>query len=110
MSTVSRDLDADLVICEAATQGPWETDGFSVFTKMLPDYRGGLTVAQLCGTWSVTNPNHENDCSFISAARTGWPYAIQRAQAAEQEVDRLRNEIDMLQEQLSQHHRSPCYD
>jgi hypothetical protein len=105
----ARDLDADLAICEAATPGAWETDTFSIFTAMRPDFTGGLTVASLRGMWKVSNPKHENDCEFIAAARTGWPYAILRAKDAEKENDRLRTELEMLQEQLQQH-RSHCFD
>jgi len=110
LKPVARDLDADLAICEAATSGEWETDGFAIFTKMKPDFSGGLTIAQLCGTWNVSNPLHEFDCEFIVAAREGWPYAILRAQEAERENDKLHDEINLLQEQLNQHHRSTCFD
>jgi hypothetical protein len=57
---------------------------------------------------------------FIAEARTGWSYAIRRALAAEAEllrvnvtnsvleaeVDRLRNELNILQEQLEQRRSS----
>jgi len=79
----TRDLDADLALCEAAT---WET-----WDKLI---------------WHIPAA----DFHFTAESRQGWPYAIRRAQEAEREVDRLRNEIGMLQEQLSQHHRSGCYD
>ncbi|WP_127580158.1 hypothetical protein [Paenibacillus koleovorans] len=104
-NTPTRDLEADLAICEAATPGNWETDGFSVFTEMKPDYSGGYSIFH-----SHEGPNRENDCEFASAARAGWPYAIRRAMEAENEIDRLRNELNMLQEQLQQQHRSACYD
>jgi hypothetical protein len=48
------------------------------------------------------------DATFITEARVGWPYAIQRALEAEREIDQLRNELSILQEHLQQrcHHRS----
>ncbi|MFX3633743.1 MAG: hypothetical protein ACE3L7_25660 [Candidatus Pristimantibacillus sp.] len=58
-----RDLEADLVICEAAVSDP------------------------------VNIP------TFIRQACTGWPYAIKRAMDAEKEIDSLRNELSILQEQ-----------
>jgi len=100
----TRDLDADLAICEAATRGPWElADNFRIRTALFP---GQVSQSVVTGQWLAI----DNDGRFIAEARQGWPYAIQRAQEAEQEVDRLRNELDMLQEQLSQHHSSGCYD
>jgi len=85
----ARDLEADLAICEAATPGPWIIEGSNVicrgYTLMIVAYAGS-----------------QNDISFIAEAREGWPYAIRRAMAAEAEIDRLRDEIRMLQEQLEQ--------
>jgi hypothetical protein len=43
---------------------------------------------------------------FVGSAVTGWPYAIKRAEEAEKEVDRLRNELNMYQEQESRR----CWD
>jgi len=54
----------------------------------------------ICERWDFGNPYIANE--FIRQAREGWPYAIQRALAAEAEIDRLRNEIQILQEQLEQ--------
>lgn len=59
---MTRDLEADLVLCE--------------------------TVAQVV--------------KFVAEAPAGWSYAINRALEAESEVDRLRHEIDILQDQLNQ--------
>ncbi len=103
MNTVMRDLEADLAICEAASPGPWrqDSDGFLIVAN-------GIHIADVVST--------EEDARFIAEARTGWPYTIRRALAAEAEllrvnvenrnleaeVDRLRNEINILQEQLEQ--------
>lgn len=77
-----RDLEADLAICEAATPWPWAVDD------------GFLDVI--------------SEEIFIAEAREGWPYAIRRAMAAEAENDRLRNELNILQEQL--HDKGRCWD
>jgi hypothetical protein len=91
----ARDLEADLAICEAATPGPWVADKSTVKCQhytLLITYCGG-----------------QKETAFAAEAREGWPYAIRRALAAEAEVDRLRDEIRMLQEQLEQRRRG-CPD
>jgi len=87
----ARDLEADLAICEAATSGPY-------FIR--PCECGCNSV-----TMSITLTDGRflpEDARFIAEAREGWPYAIRRALVAEAEVDRLRNELNILQEQLAQ--------
>ncbi|TFE30809.1 hypothetical protein [Cohnella luojiensis] len=101
----ARDLDADLAICEAATRGPWmwTWNGLCLSPEGAVD--SGDYVAWLQHS---EGPNDE-DRKFIADARAGWPYAIRRSQEAEQENDKLRDEINLLQEQLKQH-RSHCFD
>lgn len=91
----ARDLDADLEICEAATAGPWIAveSGAGVLTVNAPD-----------DFELMTDIPFDEDAQFISEAREGWPYAIRRAQDAERENDRLRNELNILQEQAR------CFD
>lgn len=92
---MARNLEKDLAICEAATPGPYTIEpcgcGHSacnfVFIHKI-NYSDGRLLPE--------------DARFIAEARIGWPYAIRRALAAEAEVDRLRNELNILQEQLEQ--------
>jgi len=86
----ARDLEADLAICEAASPGPWTIKDDGIKDK------NQFWVCEMI--W----PNEEGNARFITEAREGWPYAIRRALEAEAEVDRLRNEIQILQEQLEQ--------
>lgn len=101
---MSRDLEADLAVCEAATPGPWEQRDLYVTAKM-----GANEVAiSICYAPSVAQ--------FIAEAREGWPHAIRRAlemedkcrqlafelEKAEREIDRLQNELGIYQEQLEQ--------
>ena len=91
-SKQTRDLEADLAICEAATPGPWEC-------------KYGQTahhIRNLELKVSVALAARGTNAHFITEAREGWPYAIRRAMVAEAEVDRLRDEIRMLQKQLEQ--------
>jgi hypothetical protein len=77
MSEIKRDLRADLAICNAATPGPWIDNGNEIVTESnrFVGIAGALT---------------DEDNQFIAEARTGWPHAIERALAAEAEVERLR--------------------
>lgn len=56
-----------------------------------------ICEAATSGPWE-----NEANIRFAAEAREGWPYAIRRALAAEEEIDRLRNEISMLYEALNQ--------
>lgn len=91
MAVYSRDLQADLAICGATTPGPYEVRLCDCgCNQIYIDKQGKLT---------------NEDVKFFTEARTGWPYAIRRALAAEAEIDRLQNELAILQEQLEQR----CY-
>jgi hypothetical protein len=81
MSETRRDLNVDLAICNAATPGPWIDNGNEIVTESnrFVGIAGALT---------------DEDNQFIAEARTGWPHAIERALAAEEEVERLRHIID----------------
>lgn len=90
----SRDLQADLALCEEATPGPWLHDER---IRCAAIYQGIETidcfddldeVVVFCScphtTQSRTNWN------MLAESREGWPAAIRRALAAEAEVAALR--------------------
>ncbi|GIP38331.1 hypothetical protein J31TS4_16110 [Paenibacillus sp. J31TS4] len=85
-----RDLEKDLEICAAATKGLDTAGDGEVFTVYLDEDDG--VVARF---------NREVDAAFFVDAATGWPEAIQRALDAEAKVDRLENELRMLQDSLN---------
>ncbi|WP_025848724.1 hypothetical protein [Paenibacillus ehimensis] len=92
-----RDLEADLFICEVAEPSQQELQSLkhAAESSMLfvnKEWRD--VIAKAAG--------------MLIFAREGWAYAIRRAQEAEAEVDRLRNELNILQEQLQQSGR--CWD
>lgn len=89
-----RDLEADLAICEVATPGPWITSGDCI-ARSKTDSEGWHDVIVSPRT---PRPGRADMC-FLAEAREGWPYAIRRALEAEAEIDRLRNELNILQEQ-----------
>jgi len=96
----ARDLEQDLAICGAATPGPYQITpckcGHPVCNQVF------ISVTHSDGRLDPA------DAIFYSEARQGWPYAIQRAMEAESEVDRLRNELQIYQEQLNS--RRGCWD
>lgn len=88
-----RDLDADLKICEAADPAP---------IRITPCKCGYEKCNQVF--ISMTNSEgrlYPEDAKFIKEARIGWPEAIKRAKEAEEKVDRLVNEIRMIQDDLN---------
>lgn len=59
------------------------------------------TIADFKSITASVSPRFKTVLTLFSAiAVTGWPYAIKRAQDAENEVDRLRNELNILQERM----------
>lgn len=88
----ARDLEADLAICEAATPEKWVTRPCGCGDCDLHF----LNVAHSEGRLEP------QDARFIANAREGWPYAIRRAMEAEEQVDRLRDELNILQEQWNE--------
>ncbi|MFB0845738.1 hypothetical protein [Paenibacillus oleatilyticus] len=95
--TVARDLEADLMICMEAEPSQQELQSlkYAAESSMLfvnKEWRDVITKA----------------AGMLIFAREGWTHAIRRALEAEAEVDRLRNELNILQEQLEQSGR--CWD
>lgn len=82
MTESKRDLTADLTICNAATDGPWSVyiDGYSGMGGWTEDCNIAPDIAR--------DVYEGGDATFIAEARTGWPHAIERAMAAEAEVER----------------------
>lgn len=76
---MSRDLKADLELCNRATSGPWDeiqrkNSRLYVGTKEKP-------VADVCNLYGAES---EANLQFISKAREGWPHAIERAMESEE--------------------------
>lgn len=82
-----RDLAADLSICEAATDGPWE-----IFLSGSGYYIHAVDYSQAGGPIAI----HEN-AVHIAEAREGWPHAIRRAMAAEKAAQEFADIINVKQ-------------
>lgn len=89
-----RDLEADLKLCEAATEGPWEWDyHFKQLVSRSADMNitGGIdpqTGFDDCGVFIGID-----DRDFIAAARTGWPETIRELMEARSRINELESEI-----------------
>ena len=70
MTETKRNLQADLELCERATQGPWK---FFENSSIITNETDVWICEVLCN----------NDKQFIAEAREGWPHAIRRALEAE---------------------------
>ena len=91
-----RDAEADLAVCERATDGDWELhDGGR------PDY--SICIANGDGTcgplFERCGPDDGGvDGEFIILSRTALPHWIERAERAEAEVERLKARIQELED------------
>jgi hypothetical protein len=92
-----RDLDEDLKICEAATQGPYQVTPCPCASDIC-----NQVFISITRTDGRLEPE---DAKFIADAREGWPHAIKRAKEAEEQVDKLINEMGMLQDELNRGRR-----
>ncbi|WP_279041746.1 hypothetical protein [Brevibacillus borstelensis] len=100
---IRRDLQADLKICEAATPGPWRMNDSDMYEDNIvwgPKGPGYGAVARVENDYP--RKPRINDARFVAEAREGWPETIRYAMSLEREIDRLRNELDIFQEQLEQ--------
>lgn len=101
-----RDLDEDLKICEEATPGPWTPNNDARYEDHLvwgskgPGYGAVAEVR-----FDHPRKPRRYDAKFIAEAREGWPHAIKRALEAEEEVDQLKHEMRMLQDELNRGRR-----
>ncbi len=99
LKRVGRDVEADLMMCEAATPGPWK-----VYSEDLEEREfyppAHYPVAINAGKESIVNcdginielPECHANAKFIAEARTALPHWIQRAIEAKADVERLRKQ------------------
>ncbi len=113
---LARDLAADWALCEAATPGPWHALQSVLHCSGLPTGEPEWGVGTSAGRRGVyvaaRKPGDlgweglaEGDALMIAAARTGWPAALRRFAAAEDERDRLRAELAAIIASLDEYER-----
>lgn len=84
----SRDLRADLALCDAATPGPWHADWRGTNHFELTTHAPGAKDLWL--SMPDSGIQKGEDLDMIAESREGWPAAIRRALSAEAEVATLR--------------------
>jgi hypothetical protein len=80
------EIAADRAVIDAATDGPW-------WIEQTPDRQSAVVA----GAW-VTLDWGDPDAAFITAARTGWPRALDALEAAQEGNDRLGAMVEWLAE------------
>ena len=105
-----RDLRKDLEICNKATPGPWEATSESDEDVRVCQTENEECVCCLAlmgdynwekEEWKEGSKKQWNkDAEFIAAAREGWPYAIERAIKAEEELIKTEDEVARLKYEL----------
>ena len=118
---MSRDLKADLELCNEATPGPWYRE------KTGANFKGFSSEVIIADTSRYATGNKvyaepeggqfpSSDADFIAQAREGWPYAIEQALAEKERADKYEalvreqeNQIDILSTTLAMY-CSPYYD
>lgn len=86
-----RNAAKDLAMCEAATPGPWKTsqhDEYSLDIVSVPEQE------VIC--WTDSFGQGARDGYFIAEAREALPYWIKRAVAAETEVKKLAEALELI--------------
>jgi hypothetical protein len=84
-----RDLAADMAVCDAATEGPWECRHPLDMSRQPAPSPSVIGPADKSPTAWCYGSNFA-DGDFIAAAREGWPQVIVRCEDAEFELGKLR--------------------
>lgn len=81
--SIKRDIQKDLVLCSAATPGPWESSPAGNWYGAEPNYfdvsSDYATIADLI--------SNKDDARFIAQAREALPYWLARVQELQKEID-----------------------
>lgn len=93
-----RDLLKDLELCTKATSGKWISDCSPWDDQIIsiPEDDPDGYVRSLFTIDAATS----DDIELVTQAREGWPHAIERALKAEDEVEKLRAELEFLRAQV----------
>jgi len=104
----ARDAEADLRVCEAASQGPWHVDfhSWDIYRELPGDEDTGRRILIVEGTHDAAYAEDQtwvkkDDADFCALAREALPAYIRRAVAAEAENLRLRSMLERWQREFA---------
>lgn len=113
---MTRDLEADLKLCEAATEGPWTV--FDSDDTMCMTYIGVCTdnkdpegtdgYEHVIAATLLQEPRYADhhskqwyeNANFIAAARTGWPETIRELMEARKRIAELKTKLRESHQQI----------
>lgn len=84
-----RDLEADMLLCDAATPGPWTCE-HPYNKKRWPSPNPSVVKAQDGVSTAHCYGDNFADGDFIAAARTGWPETIRELRKARARIKQLQ--------------------
>lgn len=93
-----RDLLKDLELCTKATSGKWISD-CSPWDDQIISIPEGDRDGYVRTLFTIDAATSD-DIELVTQAREGWPHAIKRALKAEDEVGKLRAELEFLRAQV----------
>ena len=73
---VLREIDADLVLAEKATPGPWAHKQGEYCSHWISREDNLSNIAEIPTSSHYTAPDVSQNAAFIAASRTGWPTAL----------------------------------
>ena len=98
---MERDARADLAICEAATDGPWEVcigSGINMCTAIHSYKAPGKLICDFLPEYFLkegyATEDHRADMNFVAIAREALPYWISAFLDLKLEYDHMRHERD----------------
>lgn len=91
MNHYTRNWEADLKTCEAASQGPW-WEMYGGEPELV-----GAGKKLIAETKTPVRDGRNADARFIAEAREGWPAALAERQRLEDENAELRRRLDFSQ-------------
>lgn len=98
---MARDLEADLKLCGAATEGPWVcSHPFRMSREPAPN-PSIVECDHPIGSVAHCYGSNFTDADFIAAAREGWPETIRELMEARKRIAELESRLEVL---------TPCGD